>query len=183
MLNNDIPFSKVFLIGEDGEKIGIKTKEEALDIARGEKKDLVLISVQPKPIARILDYGKFKYDRKKKEKEQKEKQTNINNRQIRLTPLIGDHDLLTKAKKTRELLLKGDRIKVSLKFKGREIARKELGIDTLNRFYEQVEDIAKIDKEPKLNQDRFLDMYLHPDKQKIAKYLKEKGEDNAKNEK
>nr|Q98QV2.2 RecName: Full=Translation initiation factor IF-3 [Mycoplasmopsis pulmonis UAB CTIP] len=183
LLNNDIPFSKVFLIGEDGEKIGIKTKEEALDIARGEKKDLVLISVQPKPIARILDYGKFKYDRKKKEKEQKEKQTNINNRQIRLTPLIGDHDLLTKAKKTRELLLKGDRIKVSLKFKGREIARKELGIDTLNRFYEQVEDIAKIDKEPKLNQDRFLDMYLHPDKQKIAKYLKEKGEDNAKNEK
>lgn len=156
--------------------------------------DLVLISVDPKPIVRILDYGKFKYDRKKKQKEIKEKQTNIQNREIRLTPMIGENDLLTKSRKARDFLLQGDRIKVSVKLRGREIGRKDLGLTVLERFFVSVENVAEKTTEPKLVNDRFLDMNLQPNKNKIAKYLKEKnqnaqnaqdssrGEQNAKNE-
>ncbi len=161
-------------------------------MAKDEKKDLVLIAVKPKPIARILDYGKFKYDRKKKQKEIKEKQTIVQNREVRLTPFIGESDLMVKSKKAREFLLKGDRIKVSLKLRGREIGRKDLGFATLDKFFKTLEDISEITKEPKLVNDRFLDMNLQPNKQKIAKYLKEinskinletkEGEKNAKNE-
>lgn len=176
-INSGIPFKQVFLIGKDGEKIGVKYTKDAIEIARIEKMDLVLIQVKPKPIARILDYGKFKYDRKKKHKEQKEKQTSIQNREVRLTPMIGDNDLLTKSKKAREFLLKGDRIKVSLKLRGREIGRKDLGISTLQKFFASLEDVAEMTKEPKLVNDRFLDMNLQPNKQKIAKINKKGNSD------
>ncbi|WP_234851421.1 translation initiation factor IF-3 [Mycoplasmopsis mustelae] len=193
-VNNDIPYPKVFLIGSTGEKIGVKTTSEAIELAKSEKMDLVLISIDPKPIARILDYGKFKYDRKKRQKEIKEKQTNIQNREIRLTPLIGENDLVTKAKKAQEFLLKGDRIKVSVKLRGRELGRKDLGESVLQRFFAKVENVADKTTEPKLVNERFLDMNLQPNKTKIAKYLKEKnlnvneqkgsqeGETNAKDE-
>ncbi|WP_036451960.1 translation initiation factor IF-3 [Mycoplasma buteonis] len=187
-VNGNIPFKQVFLLGAEGEKIGVKYTKEAIEIAKSEGKDLVLISVSPKPIARIIDYGKFKYDRKKKQKELKEKQTIIQNREVRLTPMIGENDLLTKSRKAREFLLKGDRIKVSLKLRGREIGRKDLGLGTLERFYATLEDVADKSTEPKLVNDRFLDMNLQPNKQKIAKYLKEQsqetkeGELNAKDE-
>ncbi|MEE3928115.1 translation initiation factor IF-3 [Mycoplasmopsis ciconiae] len=180
-VNEAIPFKQVFLIGADGEKIGVKYTKEAVEMAKNEKMDLVLIQAQPKPIARILDYGKFKYDRKKKQKELKEKQTNIQNREVRLTPMIGDHDLQTKSKKAREFLLKGDRIKVSLKLRGREMGRQDLGLATLDKFFKTLEDIAEITKEPKLVNDRFLDMNLQPNKQKIAKYLKEQNSSNNAN--
>lgn len=173
MVNDDIPFRKVFLIGSDGSKVGIKNTYEAISLAKEEKMDLVLIAVKPRPIARILDYGKFKYERKKKQKQAKQRQTIIQNREIRITPLIGDHDLETKARKAREFLLDGDRVKVSLKFRGREIARKELGYEALNKFYKLVEDVAEITKEPNLVGERFLDMSLQPDKIKVAKYKKE----------
>ncbi|VEU75810.1 translation initiation factor IF-3 [Mycoplasmopsis maculosa] len=173
MINENIPFQKVFVIGSDGEKIGVKSTYEAIEMAKDEKKDLVIIAVEPKPIARILDYGKFKYERKKKQKAAKEKQAVIQNRQIRLTPLIGDHDLQTKSRKAKEFLLDGDRLKVSLKFRGRELARQELGYNTLDKFFKLVEDVAKISKEPTLVNNRFLDMSLEPDKVKVAKYKKE----------
>lgn len=173
MINQNIPFKKVFVIGEDGEKIGVLETRQAIEMAREQRLDLVLISVEPKPIARILNYGKFKYERKKKQKAAKEKQTIIQNRQIRLTPMIGIHDLNVKSKKAREFLLDGDRIKVSLKFRGRELARQELGHATLEKFYQSLEDIADITKEATLVNERFLDMYLQPNKVKIAKYKKE----------
>lgn len=142
------------------------TKQQALEKAQELKMDLVLISITPKPIVKILDYGKFKYDRKKKQKEDKAKQTRIENHQIRLTPLIGDNDIKIKAKKAREFLLNGDYVKISLKFRGREAQRPELGHEVLNKFYKEVEDIAMIAKEPILN-GRFLDMFLQQDKKKI----------------
>lgn len=172
MINENIPFPKVFLIGSNGEKIGVKTTSEALEIAKEQRLDLVVISVEPKPIARILDYGKFKYERKKKQKINKEKQTIIQNRQIRLTPMIGEHDLMTKSKKAREFLLNGDRLKISLKFRGREMARQDLGHAVLNKFFATLEDIAEITKEAKLVNERFLDLYLQPNKNKVIKYKK-----------
>ncbi|AXE60878.1 translation initiation factor IF-3 [[Mycoplasma] phocae] len=168
MLNNAIPYDKVFLLGVDGEKIGVLSKKEALAKAAENNMDLVLIDIKNnKPIVRILDYGKFKYDKKKKQKAAKEKQAVIINREIRLTPLIGDHDLVTKAKKTREFILDGNRVKVSIKFRGRERARTELGEEILTKFYAMLEDIAKISKEATLVNEKFLDMYLEKDKKKV----------------
>ncbi len=177
LVNEAIPFSKVFVLSPEGEKIGVKTKKEALELAQEQNLDLVVISNNPKqPVVKILDYGKFKYDRKKKLKEAKANQAVTNNREVRLTPMIGDHDLNFKSKKAREFILNGDRVKVSLKFRGREMARKELGYAKLDDFYKTLEDIAMIQKEPTLN-GRFLDMYLQRDKSKNPKEAT-----NAKNE-
>ncbi|WP_274517394.1 translation initiation factor IF-3 [Metamycoplasma auris] len=169
VINNEIPYKKVFVLGPDNEKIGVLTKEEALEQAKENKMDLVLISIENnKPIARIMDYGKFKYDKKKKQKIIKEKQSVTINREIRLTPLIGQHDLETKAKKAREFILEGNRVKISVKFRGRERSRTELGEEILNKFFALVEDVAKITKEATLVNDRFLDMYLEKDKKKVG---------------
>lgn len=168
VINNAIPYKKVFVLGPTGEKIGVLTKEEALEKASEYNMDLVLIAIENnKPIVRILDYGKFKYDKKKRQKEVKEKQAVTVNREIRLTPLIGDHDLKTKANKTREFILDGNRVKVSVKFRGRERARIELGEEILKKFFALIEDVAKISKEATLVNDRFLDMYVEKDKRKV----------------
>lgn len=168
VINNAIPYKKVFVLGPTGEKIGVLTKEEALEKASEYNMDLVLIAIENnKPIVRILDYGKFKYDKKKRQKEVKEKQSVTVNREIRLTPLIGDHDLKTKANKTREFILDGNRVKVSVKFRGRERARIELGEEILKKFFALIEDVAKISKEATLVNDRFLDMYVEKDKRKV----------------
>lgn len=168
VINNAIPYKKVFVLGPTGEKIGVLTKEEALEKASEYNMDLVLIAIENnKPIVRILDYGKFKYDKKKRQKEVKEKQAVTVNREIRLTPLIGDHDLKTKANKTREFILDGNRVKVSVKFRGRERARIELGEEILKKFFALIEDVAKISKEATLVNDRFLDMYIEKDKRKV----------------
>ncbi|MBD3898688.1 translation initiation factor IF-3 [Metamycoplasma hominis] len=168
VINNAIPYKKVFVLGPSGEKIGVLTKEEALEKASEYNMDLVLIAIENnKPIVRILDYGKFKYDKKKRQKEVKEKQAVTVNREIRLTPLIGDHDLKTKANKTREFILDGNRVKVSVKFRGRERARIELGEEILKKFFALIEDVAKISKEATLVNDRFLDMYVEKDKRKV----------------
>ncbi|MCV3733721.1 translation initiation factor IF-3 [Mycoplasma enhydrae] len=181
VVNNAIPYKKVFVLGPENEKIGVLTKAEALDKAAEYNMDLVLISIENnKPITRILDYGKFKYDRKKKQKEVKEKQSKTINREIRLTPLIGDHDLETKARKTREFILEGNRIKISVKFRGRERARIELGEEILRKFYALVEDIAKISKEATLVNERFLDMYIEKDKRKVDALNKQNNEPSDK---
>ncbi len=171
LINENIPHPKLFVIGPEGEQIGVLTRAEALEKAAEMKMDLVLISIEPKPIAKILDYGKWKYLRSKKKKEEKAKQSKTENRQIRLTPFIGDNDLKTKARKAREFLLDGDFVKVSLKFKGREAQRPEFGHETLMKFYKEVEDISTIAKEPVMN-GKFLDMFLQQDKKKIIQYNK-----------
>lgn len=178
LVNKNIPFKKMFIIDQNGEKIGTLTKVAALEKASNLGLDLVIISDNPKqPVAKILDYGKFKYQRKKRRKEVKANQTIIENKEIRITPMIGIHDLETKAKKAREFLLDGHRVKISLKFRGRELARKDLGYDKHKEFFKYVEDIARIDKEPKMNGRNFLDMYLSRDKSK-----KPKEDNNAENE-
>lgn len=178
LVNKYIPFRQLFVLSETGEKLGVMTKIDALNLAAEKGLDLVVISNNPKqPVAKILDYGKFKYERKKKRKEVKANQTTVENKEVRLTPMIGTHDLMFKSKKARKFLLDGDRVKVSLKFRGREMARKDLGYDKLKEFFATLEDIAKIDKEPTLNGGRFLDMHLSRDKKK-----KPKEANDAKNE-
>ncbi len=168
----------MFVLDSDGKKIGVMEKRIALEKAKSKGFDLVIISDNPKqPVAKILDYGKFKYQRKKKRKEAKSKNTVINNREVRINPMIGIHDLLVKSKKVREFLMAGDRIKISVKYTGREMARKELGYEKLDQFLETVSDISKIDKPPTFNRGRFLDVYISRDKKKKPKEV-----NNAKNE-
>lgn len=179
LVNEDIPFKKLFVLSSEGQKLGIMDKTFAIEKAKSQGFDLVVISNNPKqPVAKILDYGKFKYERKKNQKIVKQKQTIINNREVRLTPMIGAHDLMFKSKKAREFLLAGDRVKVSLKFRGREMARKELGYEKLDEFFKTLEDIAKIDKPATLNAGRFLDLFISKDKKKTPK----KEQKNAKDE-
>ena len=192
IVNERIPYNKVFVIDENGEKIGVMLKTEAIEKAKESNMDLVLIALDNnRPITRIMDYGKFKYDKKKKNKLNKEKQSQTTNREIRLTPLIGDHDLKTKAKKAREFILDNARVKVSVKFRGREKTRTELGTEILDKFFAMVEDVAKITKPAMMVNDKFLDMFIEKDSKKVKSFnnsnkedenkIKE-GEDNAKNE-
>ena len=149
------------LIGPDG-PIGEVSSREALAIAQKNGLDLVCVSpkVRP-PICKILDYGKFKFEKSKKEKESRKKQTVIVQKEVRLTPNIGEHDLVTKAKKAHKFLESKFKVKVSLKYRGRENAHKELGKDTLLRFFEEVEDVAVMEKAPHSN-GRFFDMIIAP---------------------
>ena len=192
IVNERIPYNKVFVIDENGEKIGVMLKTEAIEKAKESNMDLVLIALDNnRPITRIMDYGKFKYDKKKKNKLNKEKQSQTTNREIRLTPLIGDHDLKTKAKKAREFILDNARVKVLVKFRGRASTRTEFGTEILDKFFAMVEDIAKITKPAMMVNDKFLDMFIEKDSKKVKSFnnsnkededkIKE-GEDNAKNE-
>ncbi|CAD7361453.1 translation initiation factor IF-3 [Metamycoplasma salivarium] len=190
VINQHIPYKKVFVFDQNNEKLGVMSKEEAIAKAQESNMDLVLIALDNnRPITKILDYGKFKYDKKKKQKANKEKQSVTTNREIRLTPLIGDNDLKTKAKKAREFILNGDRVKISVKFRGRERSRTDLGNEILDKFFAMVEDVAKVSKAATLQNDRFLDMYIEKDKKKVEALKtnnKEKevneGETDAKNE-
>ncbi|AGR41906.1 translation initiation factor IF-3 [Spiroplasma diminutum] len=164
-VNREIRAKQILIINEDGSKNGPLNKFEALKLAEESGLDLLQVSMQDSntAIAKILDYGKFKYEQKRKQKENKKNQVKVENKEIRLTVGIGEHDMDTKARKAREFLLEGDRIKISLKFKGREITFQEFGKETLDKFFAKIEDVAKIEKEAKLNT-RFLDMYVVPKK-------------------
>ncbi|AHI52601.1 translation initiation factor IF-3 [Spiroplasma culicicola] len=164
-VNREIRAKQILIIKEDGSKEGPLNKFEALKMAEELGLDLLQVGMQDNTtaIAKILDFGKFKYEQKRKQRENKKHQVKVENKEIRLTVGIGDHDMDTKARKAREFLEAGDRVKISLKFKGREIAYQQFGLETLNKFYTKIEDIAKVEKEAKLNT-RFLDMYVVPKK-------------------
>ena len=148
-----------------GEKLGVMSKSEALKKADEYELDLVLISDKGNiPVAKIIDYGKFKYERKKKESENKKKQKQNETKEVRLRPNIGIHDLNVKIKSARGFILKGNRVKISLSYRGREMANKEVGVETINKFLNELKDIAQIDRQPKMN-GRFLDAYISPLKQ------------------
>ncbi|PPE04983.1 translation initiation factor IF-3 [Entomoplasma ellychniae] len=164
-INNFIRAREVLIIGDNGEKLGPISKLDGIRLAEERGLDLFQVGQQADGIAicKIVDYGKFKFQQQKKQKEVKKNQVKVENREVRLTVNIGQHDLLVKAKKAREFLEAGDRVKVSLKFRGREIAYMDQGMETINKFYLEIEDAAKIEKEAKLTS-RFLDMYLVPKK-------------------
>lgn len=182
-INENILFSNVFLVGSDNEKIGKVSTKEALQLAKSKGLDLVLISikevktkedkVQKIPIAKILDYGKFRYDNKKRKKQEKEKQSFTNNREIRLSFSINIQDILVKAKKAKEFILDGDRVKVALRFRGREITRVDQGKQTLDLFFKELKFIAKKSKEISQN-GNFLVMNLERDRKKLSKFTSSK---------
>ena len=149
-INEKIRAKELRLVGQDGEQIGVKSKQEALEMAERVDLDLVIVAPNAKPpVARIMDYGKFKFEQQKKKRNEEETKT-INVKEIRLSPTIEEHDFQTKLKNGRKFLSKGDKCKVSIRFRGRAITHKEIGQRQLEKFAEECKDIATIEQKPKM---------------------------------
>lgn len=160
MINEQIRDKEVRLIGENGEQLGVMPAKEAMKLADEAGLDLVKIApnAQP-PVCKIVDYGKFKYEQMRKEKEAKKKQKVIEVKEIRLSPNIDTNDLNTKVNAARKFLTKGDRVKVALRFRGREMAHMNSSKHILDDFAEALADIAVVEKAPKV-EGRSMTMFL-----------------------
>ena len=160
MINEQIRDKEVRVIGEDGEQLGIMSSKDALKMAREAELDLVKIAPTAKPpVCKIVDYGKYRYEQMRKEKEAKKKQKTIDIKEIRFSPNIDTNDLNTKVNQARKFLTKGDKVKVSIRFRGRELAHTEIGIDILNDFAAKLEEVAVIEKPAKV-EGRSMVMFL-----------------------
>ena len=160
MINEQIRDKEVRLIGENGEQLGVMSSREAMRLAEEAGLDLVKIAPTAKPpVCKIVDYGKFKYEQTRKEKEAKKKQKTIEIKEIRLSPNIDTNDLNTKMNAARKFLGKGDRVKVTLRFRGREMAHMANSKHILDDFAENLSDVAVIEKEPKV-EGRSMTMFL-----------------------
>ncbi len=161
-INEEILDKEVRLIGDEGEQLGIMSAAEALRIATERELDLVKIAPGSNPpVCKIMDYGKFRFEQTKKEKEAKKNQRVIEIKEIRMSPGIDTNDFNTKLKNGQKFLQDGDRVKVSVRFRGREMAHTEIGAQLLKDFAEKCADIANMDKAPKL-EGRNMSMFLSP---------------------
>lgn len=150
-INEQIRDKEVRVIGEDGEQLGIMSPKEAMKLAEEAGVDLVKIAPTAKPpVCKIVDYGKYRYELARKEKEAKKKQKVIEIKEIRLSPNIDTNDLNTKMNAARKFLSKGDKVKVTLRFRGREMAHMASSKHILTEFGESLNDIAVVEKEPKV---------------------------------
>ena len=140
------------MISDNGDQLGVKTKQEALKMAEDANLDLVLVAPKAKPpVAKIMDYGKYRFELQKKQREARKKQKVVNIKEVRLSPTIDTNDFNTKMKNARKFLSKGDKVKVSIRFKGRAITHKDIGRDVLNRFAEATEDVATVESKAKMD--------------------------------
>ena len=150
-INEQIRAKEVQLISDEGEKLGIVPIEKALDIASEKKLDLVLVSPNSNvPVCKIMNYGKYKFEQSKKEKEAKKKQKIQETKELRITPNIEEHDFGFKIKNARKFLEDGNKVKITVRFRGRELNNVKMGEDVLNEFITALEDISVVEKKPKL---------------------------------
>ena len=162
LINEEITAAEVRLISDTGEQLGIMPSAEALRIAEEKEMDLVMIAPGSKPpVCKIMDYGKYRFEQSKREKEAKKNQRVIEIKEIRMSPGIDTNDFNTKLKNAQKFLADGDRVKVSVRFRGREMAHTEIGADLLKEFAELCAVIANMDKAPKL-EGRNMSMFLSP---------------------
>jgi translation initiation factor IF-3 len=170
-INEQIRVREVRLIREDGEQ-GIMSTQEALELAREQGMDLVEVAPQANPpVVKILDYGKYKFENEKKVRDSKKKQKLLKLKEIRMQPKIDDHDLDFKSKHVREFLAEGNKVKVTVRFRGRELAHTELGLVVLKDVLAKVEGEYVMDKPPAM-EGRFMSMVLSP-KAKTGKPAKQ----------
>lgn len=149
-INDRIRIREVRLIDENGKHIGVVPTPEALDLAR--ERGLDLVEVDPNaspPVTRLMDYGKYRYEESRKEREARKKQKAQQVKEIRMKPNIDDHDLQTKVRHAKRFLSSGDKVKVSVRFRGRQNLHRDLGRDLLMNFIEQAEDVGQVDQMPK----------------------------------
>ena len=160
MINEQIRDNEVRLIGPDGEQLGIMSAKEAYFKAKDANLDLVKIAPTAKPpVCKIIDYGKYRYELARKAKEAKKKQKTVETKEIRLSPNIDTNDLNTKVNQARKFLSKGAKVKVSLRFRGREMAHRDVGREILDSFYKELEDVSTVDKPAKM-EGRSMVMFL-----------------------
>ncbi|WP_071028172.1 translation initiation factor IF-3 [Peptoniphilus raoultii] len=150
-INEEIREKEVRLVDDKGGQIGLVDIDRALDMAFEKKLDLVNVAPSAKPpVCRIMDYGKYRYELIKKEKEAKKKQRVINVKELRLTPNIESHDLNTKANRAIDFLKSGDRVKVVVRFRGREMGHTDIGKEVLEEFVNLISEYGAVDKKPKM---------------------------------
>ena len=160
MINEQIRDKEVRHIGPDGEQLGIMSAKEAYFKAKDANLDLVKIAPTAKPpVCKIIDYGKYRYELARKAKEAKKKQKTVETKEIRLSPNIDTNDLNTKVNQARKFLSKGAKVKVSLRFRGREMAHRDVGREILDSFYKELEDVSTVDKPAKM-EGRSMVMFL-----------------------
>ena len=163
-INEDIRDREVRLIGSDGEQLGIVSSQEALRLAEEQNLDLVKIAANANPpVCKIMDYGKYKFEQLKKQKEAKKNQKIVELKEIWLSMTIDVGDLNVKARQAQKFLASGNKVKVSIKMRGRQNAHSSLGVDVMNRFFEIVGDVAVMEKRP-LFEGRSILMILAPSK-------------------
>ena len=152
MVNDGIRARELRIIGSDGEQLGVKSKSDALQIAEAANLDLVLVSPNANPpVARIMDYGKFRFDQQKREREARKNQKVVSLKEVRLSPSIDENDFQTKMRNARKFLEKGDKVKASIRFKGRAITHKEIGQRVLDRLASELTDVSTIESHPKMD--------------------------------
>lgn len=178
-INSQIRVREVRLLDENGEQQGIVSTAEALEMAKNADLDLVEIAPQANPpVCRILDYGKFKFEQEKKNKESRKRQKLVKLKEIRMQPKIEKHDMEFKTKHVREFLEDGFKVKVTVRFRGRELAHTELGRKVLDAILGMLEGAANVDRPPQM-EGRFMSMILSP---KASKNTQKRGEkSNAEN--
>ncbi|MBS4536281.1 translation initiation factor IF-3 [Clostridium sp. D2Q-14] len=160
--NEQIRDKEVRLIDSNGEQIGVVPIKKAQAIAFDRKLDLVKVAPNAKPpVCRVMDYGKYKYEQAKKEKEAKKNQKTINIKEVRLSPRIEDHDLNVKSNQANKFLKNGDKVKVTVRFRGRELGHTDVGREVLKKFAELTSELGVIEKKPKM-EGRNMIMFLAP---------------------
>lgn len=166
LINEQIRAKEMMVIGPNGEQLGVKSRQDALTLANYAGFDLVLMSENANPaVCKIMDYNRFKYEKKKKSKEaqKKQREATIDIKEFRLSVTIDKHDFDTRVNNAKKALLKGDKVKASIRFKGRQIAHPELAREVLKRFEESLCDIAEVEIQPKM-EGRSIFMQLTPKK-------------------
>lgn len=168
-INEEIRDKELRVIGADGSQLGIMTSSDALALA--EEKDLDLVKIAPNavpPVCKIMDYGKYRFEQSKREKEARKNQRVIEVKEIRMSPSIGENDFLVKLKNGQKFLADGDRVKVTVRFRGREMAHTNIGEELLRDFAAKCAELANLDKQPKL-EGRNMSIFLSPKPQAPAK--------------
>lgn len=162
LINEQIRFPEVRLISETGEQLGLMSARDAQLRAQDVNLDLVLVSPNAKPpVCKIIDYGKYRYELARREKESRKKQKTITIKEIRMTPNIGENDLMTKCNHAKRFLEKGDKVKVVLRFRGREMAHAKDFRHVLEDFAKRLQDVSTIEKQPKM-EGRMMSIFLAP---------------------
>ena len=162
MINEQIRDKEVRLIDVDGTQLGIVPGRDAQQMADEKRLDLVKISPTAKPpVCKIMDYSKFRFEQSKKEKEARKKQRTIDTKELRLSPNTDTHDVDVKVKKAIKFLKEGDKVKVTIRFRGRELGRTEIGYSIMNDFAQKVSEVGQVEKPPKMEA-RSMAMFLSP---------------------
>lgn len=162
LINEEIRDNEVRLIASDGEMLGVMSSQDALKEATAKNLDLVQIAPQASPpVCKIMDYGKYLFELSKKEKEAKKNQKVVSIKELRISPSIEDHDFNFKVKNACKFLKEGDKVKITVKFRGREVHYSSLGVQILNKFFENCSDFAIMERKPKL-EGRSMTMLLNP---------------------